>query len=624
MTRKPAKPAKFTTGQLDFISLEELAALPSHYAPAVNRAGDQVAFYSDKSGRLELYLLDLRTRQVKPLTNGQAPRSVRSNLCWNRAGTELIFAKDNLGDENHDLFALNIETGAIRTLFSDPATQEYPIEFSPDDQWLSVLTNRSGQLNLWKIRADGSSYSKVTDYPNPVLTGGNWSPDGRWIAFNVNQSDDLLNFDGYIIRSDGSAPTDGGKLVFRVREGSDDQLGEWHPSGRLLAVTSDATGVHRPGLLDLESGQVHWLGGPEDAGIDEVTGRFSHNGHWLACERNYESQLRTVLYEVASGQRRDLQLPPGQALATDWLLQDQALLIYLVQENRRPERGIYWLETDKYEPLLPAQYGSLDPGRFVSGQHLYYSSSDGRPIPALLYHPHQLPGDQKLPAILIVHGGPTDQHLRVFDPFVQVLVDRGYVVLEPNVRGSTGYGVEFRDSALHDWGGGDLEDVAAGAAYLKSLPYVDAERLAIFGGSYGGYMTYMALTKRPDLFKAGVAWAGITDLPLLYKDVPVHFKYYLRQQLGDPHKKAALWQDRSPINFAQNMQAQLLMLQGENDPRCPLNQASHFRDRLLELGRRDPEDFEFFVLSDEGHGSEDVEQKMRVYKLLVDFLSRKL
>ena len=96
---------------------------------------------------------------------------MRSNLCWNRAGTELIFAKDNLGDENHDLFALNIETGAIRTLFTDPTTQEYPVEFSPDDQWLTVLTNRSGQLNLWKISADGSNYSKLTDYPNPVPNG---------------------------------------------------------------------------------------------------------------------------------------------------------------------------------------------------------------------------------------------------------------------------------------------------------------------------------------------------------------------------------------------------------------------------------------------------------------------
>src|SRR5262249_43151418 len=162
------------------------------------------------------------------------------------------------------------------------------------------------QLNLWKISADGASYSKLTDYPNPVLTGGNWSPDGRWIAFNVNQSEDMLNFDGYIIRSDGSDPGDGGKLVFRVREGSDDQVGEWHPSGRQLAVTSDATGVHRPGLLDLESGRVRWLGGPEDAGIDEITGRFSHNGRWLACERNYESQLRTVLYEVGTGQRLEL------------------------------------------------------------------------------------------------------------------------------------------------------------------------------------------------------------------------------------------------------------------------------------------------------------------------------
>lgn len=628
MTRKTVKPSNPLPSpnpiRQDYISLEELAALPSYYAPAANWKGDRIAFYSDKSGRIELYLLELKTRQIKQLTNGQAPRSVRSNLCWSHSGREVVFGKDFDGDENHDLFAIDVESCEIRQIIHDPTSQEYPVEFSPDDQWLSVLSNRNGQLNLWKIKPDGTEYTPLTAYFNPVLSGGNWSPDGRWLAFNVNQSNDLLNFDGYLIRADGTDPLQGGRLIFRVREGADDQVGSWHPSGKQIAVTSDASGVPRPGILDLETNEVRWLGGPEDASIGETSGKFSHDGRWLACERNYEAELRSVLYEVATGKRRELHLPPGQALATDWLLDDSALLIYLVTEDRRPERGLYWLDSDRYEPLLPAEYGKLDPTRFAAGKHFYYPSSDKRPIPALLYHPHKLPTQHKLPAIIVVHGGPTDQHFRVFDPFVQVLVDRGYVVLEPNVRGSTGYGVEFRDAALYDWGGGDLEDVIAGANYLKSLSYVDPERLAIFGGSYGGYMTYVALTQRPDLFKAGVAWAGITDLPQLYEDVPVHFKYYLRQQLGDPKEKDDLWHNRSPINFAHNVTAHLLMLQGENDPRTPLNQASVFRDRLVALGRRDNNDFEFAVLGDEGHGSEDVEQKIRVFKLLVDFLARKL
>jgi dipeptidyl aminopeptidase/acylaminoacyl peptidase len=602
----------------EYIKLEDLINLPNYYVPAANPAADKIAFYSDQTGRLELYVADLYTREARQISDGQVPRSVRSNLCWTRNGNEVIYGKDADGNEKHDLFAINIHTGATRQLTRDPGAQEYAIEPSPDGKWLSVLSDKTGQLNLWKIRPDGTAYVNMTNYENPVLTGGWWSPDGEWLAFNVNTSPDMLNFDGYIIRADAGEI----RQVLRVREGSEDTISDWHPGGRLLAVSSDANGVHRPGLLDLVTGDIRWLGAPEDMQIDEIAVKFSGNGRWLLTERNHEAEMRSALYDVATGDRRDLKLPPGQALATDWLLDDRALLIYLTTESRRPERGIYWLETDTYEPLLPALYGTLAPERFVDGQHLYYPSADGKSIPALLYHPEKLPVDQKLPAILIVHGGPTDQFFRTFDPFVQVLVDRGYVVLEPNIRGSTGYGVEFRDAALHDWGGGDLADVVAGAEYLKTLPYVDGERLAIFGGSYGGYMVYMALTRQPDVFRAGVAWAGITDLGLLYKDLPGHFQYYLRQQMGDPLEKVALWHDRSPVNFVEAMTAALLILHGENDPRCPLNQASVFRDKLVALGKTEPADFEYYVLGDEGHGSEDVEQRVRVFRLLVNFLER--
>ena len=223
-----------------------------------------------------------------------------------------------------------------------------------------------------------------------------------------------------------------------------------------------------------------------------------------------------------------------------------------------------------------------------------------------------------------VHGGPTAQWFRGFDPFAQFLVDRGLVVIEPNIRGSTGYGVEFRDAALKDWGGDDLEDVAAAAGYLKTLPYVDPERLVVFGGSYGGFMTFIAATKKPDLWRAAVAWVGISDLHKLYEKSMEHFKYYFREQMGDPEKDRALWRDRSAIEFADALRAKLLMVHGVNDPRCPVDQSRIFRDRLIELGRKEGEDFEYVELGDEGHGSTDIAQKIRTFNILADYLERVL
>lgn len=175
---------------------------------------------------------------------------------------------------------------------------------------------------------------------------------------------------------------------------------------------------------------------------------------------------------------------------------------------------------------------------------------------------------------------------------------------------------------LNDWAGGDLEDVAAGVTYLKSLGIVDPERVVVFGGSYGGYMTFMAVVKKPNLWKAGIAWIGITDLHRLYDNSMEHFKYYLRMLMGDPQENAELWKDRSAINFVENLKAKLLILHGVNDPRCPVEQSRIFRDRMLELGYKENDDFEYIEFADVGHASSDIEQKTATYKLILDFLDR--
>jgi dipeptidyl aminopeptidase/acylaminoacyl peptidase len=148
--------------------------------------------------------------------------------------------------------------------------------------------------------------------------------------------------------------------------------------------------------------------------------------------------------------------------------------------------------------------------------------------------------------------------------------------------------------------------------------------MVVFGGSYGGYMTFMAVTKKPSLWRAGVAWVGVTDLARMYAKSMEHFKYFLREQMGDPEANAALWADRSAVNFAQNLRAKLLIVHGVNDPRCPVEQARIFRDRLLELGRKEGEDFEYVELADEGHGSSDADQKIRTFRILADYLDRVL
>jgi dipeptidyl aminopeptidase/acylaminoacyl peptidase len=604
------------------IPIEELARLPSFAFVTPSRAGDKIAFYWDKTGRFELYLLDLKTRETTQLTDGQAPKGLRAGLVWTRDDAAIVFARDKDGDEQNNLFLLDRESGEVRQLTDDPRTQEYAGDVHPDNGRMAVMSNRAGQMNVFTLDLETREWVQLTDFTAPAFAG-KWSKDGRWLAFGTNESRDLKNADGYLVRHDGGEI----KKVFSVREGSRESLGDWHPDGRRIAVTSDASGVSRPGILDLESRTVRWYG-PE--GVEEYAAEFSESGEWFLTIRNEEASLKPVLYRVETGEARELRLPPGMASSGGFVLGDTKLLIQHTASDRRPELLLYDLATDEYETILPAEYGSIDPALLVADEYVYYRSFDGREVPALLYKPHGAgEGGERLPAIVFVHGGPTAQYFRGFDPYAQFLVASGFVVLEPNVRGSTGYGVEWRDCNIKDWGGGDLEDVAAGAEFLKGLPYVDPARIGVFGGSYGGFMSFIAVVKKPDLFKVGIPWIGITDLHKLYEEDMEHFRYYFRQQMGDPVEDHALWRDRSAIEHADKLKAKLLILHGTNDPRCPITQARIFRDRIVQLGKRegtDPDaDFEYHEFDDEGHGpSGDIQGKIRTYKLVADFLQRRL
>ena len=607
------------------IPLEELCKLPSFYLPAVSWKGDRVAFYWDKTGQMELHVMDLATRETRQVSHGEVPRALRAGFAWDRADRGIVFAKDAGGTEQHDLYRIDVETGAVTQLTNDPSAQEYAGQFSPDDKWLTVLTNkrnpaapdRPGQLNLWKMRSDGTDYAPLTNYAFPVF-GGQWSPDGKLIAYATNEDvTDLKNTDSYVVSADGT----GARKVLSVKKGSKDTIADWHPDGKRLAVTSDASGQNRAGILDLGSGQVRWLGKDN---VEEHAIRFSKDGRLLAAIRNFESSVRPIVYDVETGAAHELTLPDGFAVGASFFDADRKLLVTFSSDVTRASLVSYDLATDTFETLLPAEYGTIDRSVFVEAKHIYYKTFDGKKVPALLYAPRDIASGERLPAIVHVHGGPTGQWFRGFDPFAQFLADRGLVVIEPNIRGSTGYGVDYRDAAIKDWGGADLEDVAAAADYLKTLPYVDPERLVVFGGSYGGFMSFIAATKKPDIWRAAVAWVGVSDLHRLYEKSMEHFKYYFREQMGDPEKDRALWRDRSAVEFADKLRAKLLMVHGVNDPRCPVDQSRIFRDRLLDLGRKEGEDFEYVELSDEGHGSTDIAQKIRTFNILADYLERVL
>ena len=598
------------------IPLEELVSLPSFYFPAVSYDRRKIAFYWDKTGAMELYVMDAQSgAEPRQVSHGEVPRALRTGFCWTRDDRKIVFAKDKGGDEQHNLWLIDVETGQAEQLTDNPDAQEYPLEVGPDNRTLLVLTDLVGQLNLYAFDLETRQYTRLTDYANPVV-GAKWSPDGRQIVYATSESSDLKNIDVYLMNADGSDK----RRIVSLKDGSKDYFEDWSSDGRYISVATDFFGGERVGVYDTASGALRWLS-PEDKTF--YPGKFSPDSARLLAAHNEHAAINTVVYNVETGQQEPVELPPGMSYNADWLDNDR-LMVNIVTDVSRPELREYRLGDGASGTLLPAVYGSIDPAWFTPLEYVSYQSADGLTIYANLYRPRHLEPGRKYPAMVEIHGGPTAQFFRGFDPYAQFLADNGYIVIQPNPRGSTGYGVAFRDMALMDWGGKDLDDIEGAALYLKSLPEVDPERIGVWGGSYGGYMTFMAVTKKPHLWKAAMAWVGITDLKKLYDSSMEHFKYYLRQQMGDPETNADLWADRSAINFAHQMTAHLLIVHGVTDPRCPIEQARIFRDRLLELGKVEGRDFEYVELDEEGHGSTDIAQKTRMARTVLDYFQRRL
>ena len=246
---------------------------------------------------------------------------------------------------------------------------------------------------------------------------------------------------------------------------------------------------------------------------------------------------------------------------------------------------------------LPA---TIDPATLVEPVHVRYPGAMGSEIPALLYVPHAeaIRGDGPPPVVIHVHGGPTSQHYRWWDRASQWFANNGYVVLAPNIRGSTGYGREFQEGNRQDWGGKDLEDVVKGIDWLAKQRIADPKRVGIYGGSYGGYLTLMSLAMYPGRYAAGVSVVGVVSWNTMYETTRGDLREYLIREFGDPKRDAERYRDRSPLTHASKIESPLLILQGENDPRVPLAEAEQVVAALRSAGKMHA----YYVYKGEGHG----------------------
>ena len=608
--------------------LEELAGLPSFHHPTVSPDGSTVAVYYDGSGRNELHLIDTDTGESRQVTDGEVPRNARWWLKW--GDDEVFFHMDEAGDEQNDIHVVDREGNTEPVVEMDG--QLALRDVSDDGSRLVFGSNADGQMNAYLHDCDADETTKLTDYDRAVW-GALLSPDGERIAYETNEADDFENQDVYVADADGSNPRN-----LEIGEtGAEAGVVDFSPDGDRLLVSDNSADVTRAGVYEFESGEVTWYGGESE----ESPVAFLDDGERFLVHRTREAAVAPVVYDL-DGDARELDLPEGVATFSEigrTQIDGDRLLVTHTTPSTRPDLLAYDLTDDTTETLLAADYGPFDPEEFADAAFFTFES-DGVPetrqaavehdpydtleIEGLLYDS----GERPSPLIVNPHGGPRAADHRNFDLYTQFLVSRGYSVLQVNYRGSTGRGREFVRELYDDWGGAEQGDVAVGTEHvLAEHDYLDPDRVVVFGGSYGGYSAYWQTVQYPDLYDAGIAWIGLTDLERMFERTMPHFRTeLLEKNLGTPEENPDLYRERSPAEHAANLSAPLLMVHGVNDRRVPVEQARLYRDRLDELGYVDGEsgDFEYVELGEEGHASSDIDQKIRLFRILDDFLDRRV
>jgi dipeptidyl aminopeptidase/acylaminoacyl peptidase len=299
-------------------------------------------------------------------------------------------------------------------------------------------------------------------------------------------------------------------------------------------------------------------------------------------------------------------------------------MAFYVNGDRSPNNlYVYDLGAEKPVRLTDSLSKEIDPEDLVDSEVVRFKSFDGTVIPSIYYKPHQASPQNKVPALVWVHGGPGGQTRTGYSATIQYLVNHGYAVLGINNRGSSGYGKTFYVADDKKHGKEPLWDCVEGKDYLAGLPSVDGDRIGIIGGSYGGYMVLAALAYKPEEFAAGIDIFGVANWLRTIESIPKwweSFRLALYQEMGDPEKDREMLREISPVFHADKIRRPLLVLQGANDPRVLKAES----DDIVAAVKKNGVPVEYIVFPDEGHGFTKKKNQIEGYGAILKFLDKYL
>ncbi|MGQ9910015.1 MAG: prolyl oligopeptidase family serine peptidase [Candidatus Flexifilum sp.] len=586
-----------------------LYAEPCAYSPN----GRQIAHVVNTTGQFNLWTAPTGGGMARQLT-AFTDHTVRS-LGWSPDGRQIVFTADQNADEFHQVYLIDAAGGWPQAITNAPQAQHHlgVQPFSPDGALLAYSANDRDPQHMEIILRERKTGATTRPFPNDgQFYAMSWSPDGRFLtAINVigNTHVTMYLYD----RLTGEVRPVGEHTIPARSEPQ-----EWDASGSGFYFLGDAEREFMAlGYWELATGHSYWIAAPPQ---DIEAALVSRDGKKLLWLANQDGASVLKGRDLTTGEDLDLPaLPYGQV--DGWALRPDGARLALVIAQPTEANNLYELNLvprrgrARFKALGQSMLGGIPARSLIVPQRVAYPTFDGRDIPAWLYRPR---GDGPFPVVLSIHGGPQAQERPRYNynGLYQYLLHRGIGILAPNIRGSTGYGKSYTRLIERDWGGADLKDIEHAALYLHGLDWVDASRIAIFGGSFGGFAVLSAITRLPDLWAAAVDLVGPSNLVTFVSSVPPHWKPLMKAWLGDPDDDRDFLLERSPITYVDRIRTPLLVIQGANDPRVVKAESDQMVERIRARGGA----VQYYVDPQEGHGATRRENAVKWMELSAEFL----
>jgi dipeptidyl aminopeptidase/acylaminoacyl peptidase len=608
---------------VELIPRRVLFGNPEEARPRLSPDGSQLAWIAPHRGVLNVWVAPVSVadgidRDAARVVTDDTDRGVR-NFGWARDGRRLMYVQDDGGDENWHLHDVDLETMRHRDLtpfdgvraMMVASDQKFPSEFL-------IGLNRDNPKLHDVYRVDLTTGELTLEVKNPGLVG--------WVA------DQQL-----VVRAAMKPQPDGGRVLL-VRDGAQ---APWRPlltipgddatgtqplafsadGGSLLALSSVGAETSRLVRIDVATGATEVVAGDPKADVSGVRLRRGDREPRFVIFRKDRSEYLVVDPSAADDLTEIRALHPGDPVFVGG---DDADSIWLVAftNDSGPVPYFIYDRASKTGRLLFTSRPELSGYRLAPMEPFSFPSRDGLTIHGYLTFP---PGADRsgLPAVLLVHGGPWARDSWGLSQRAQWLANRGYLCVQVNYRGSTGYGKAFVNAADREWGGKMHDDLVDAVAFVTGQGWADPARIAIFGGSYGGYAALVGAAFTPGVFCCAVDMCGPSNLKTLIETVPPYWAPTIarfHRRVGDPEKDAEFLWSRSPLSRVGDIRIPLLIAQGANDPRVKQAESEQIVAALEQAGL----EHEYLLFPDEGHGLAKPENQFRFYTAAERFLARHL